>query len=264
MQRAMKLIKVVVLLFAVGVVFPVKAQCPLSTAVVVDGQADEWGLTWEADEEKSFNYNVCLDDANLYVRVKVEDFYVKRKMGAFGFTLWFDTNGKKKRTYGLKFPVGGTEADERMGQLNKEGEAVKTSGDRVDFQKHADEVMISNLEMLELIGLADDPVTATRSGITNGIKVAIGMDAMGAYVYEAIIPLRSYRLNRANMKGLSVGFETGKLEMPKEKPTTANSPLNQQGITPGQLSRMQGYQGMQGNPKLIYPTTAWTKIELKK
>lgn len=256
----MKVIQVFLLLLLAG---NASAQCPLSSAVVADGKLDEWSMTWETDEEKTFSYNVCLDDQNFYVRVKSDEFYTKRKMAAFGFTVWFDPNGKKKRTYGLKFPVGGSEADERMGQLNKEGESATTIGEKADFQKHADEVMISNLEILELIGITDEPITSTRSGITNGIKVFIGMDQEGAYIYEAVIPLRSFRLSRSNFKALSVGFETGKLEIPKEKPTTKNAPNAQGNLSPSQLSRMQGYQGMQGNPKLIYPTTSWTKIELK-
>lgn len=239
------------------------AQCPLSSAVVVDGQAEEWPMTWEADEEKNFSYNVCVDDQNLYVRVKTDEFYTKRKMAAFGFTLWFDPSGKKKRTYGLKFPAGGSEAEERMAMLNKEGKEANSSGERADFQKHADKELIASLEIMELIGLTDDPITSTRSGITNGIKVAIDMDALGAYVYEAIIPLRSYRLNRANLTELSVAFETGKFTAPKQKPTT-KGPQAGADLTPSQLSRMQGYGNMQGDPKLIYATTTWTKISLKK
>lgn len=241
-----------------------EAQCPLSSAITVDGKADEWPLNWVDDSDKYFSYNVCADDQNLYVRVKSSEFFTKRKMGAFGFTVWFDPSGKKKRKYGLKFPVGGAEAEERMGQLNKEGAPGNSIGERADFQKHADSVMVSGLEMLELIGLSDDPITATRSGITNGIKVAIGLDATDAYVLEAIIPFRSYRLNRANLAELSVGFETGKYVAPKAKPTTKNAPLAGGDLSPSQLARMQGYSNMQGHPKLIYPSTTWTEISLKK
>jgi hypothetical protein len=251
------------LFLVVASCFPVAAQCPLSSVISVEGKADEWNLTWEDDEEKNFSYNVCSDDKNLYLRVKTEEFYTKRKLAAFGFTVWFDPSGKKKRKYGLKFPCGGSEAEERMAVLNKEGAQANTLGEKTDFQKHADSELIANLEILELIGLADDPVTSTRSGITNGIKVAIAMDENGAYVYEAIIPFRSYRLNGADITELSIGFETGKYEAPKQKPTTKNSPVGSD-LTPSQLSRMQGYGNSQGNPKLIYPSTAWTKVVLKK
>gem|GEM_PF-1530126 len=241
------------------------AQCPLSSAVIADGNADEWPMNWESDEERNFNYNICADDQHLYVRIRTAEFYTKRKMAAFGFTLWFDPGGKKKKTYGLKFPVGGAEADERIATLNKEGSEAGTSiGERADFQKHADEVLIQGLEVLELIGLADDPITSTRSGITNGIKVAIGMDETGTYIYEVVIPFRSYKLNRSAIKELSVCFETGKYAAPKQKTTTKNAPLAAGDLTTSQLSRIQGSQTLHGDPKLIYATTYWTKIQLDK
>lgn len=221
-------------------------------------------MNWVEHEEKIFSYNICADDQNLYVRVKTDEFYTKRKMGAFGFTLWFDPSGKKKKTYGLKFPAGGAEAEERMGQINDMAPTGNTIGEKADFQKTADRMLIENLEILELIGLTKDPITATRSGITNGIKVAIDMDATGAYTYEVLIPFKSYRLSRAQITDLSVGFETGKYVMPKQKPTTKNSPVAGADLSPSQLSRMQGYGSLQGNPKLTYPTDAWVKVPLKK
>lgn len=237
--------------------------CPLASAVTIDGNADEWPMTWQEDDDKIFSYNVCADDQNLYVRVKTTDFFVKRKMVFFGFTLWFDPNGKKKKKYGLKFPDGGAEAEERMKEIQEEGEPGNSSSERAEFQKRADEGMIANLEVLELIGIADDPVTATRSGITNGIKVAIGLDESGAYVYEAMIPFKSYRLSKSSMESLAVGFETGKMVAQKQKPTTKNAPMAGGDLTTQQLSRMQGYRNV-GNPKLAYATLYWTKLDFKK
>jgi hypothetical protein len=240
------------------------ADCPLSTAIAVDGKTEEWPMKWVDHDDKIFSYNICADDQNLYLRVRTDEFYTKRKMAAFGFTLWFDPSGKKKKTYGLKFPVGGAEAEERMAQINQVAPTGNTIGEKTDFQKTADRMLIENLEILELIGLSDDPITATRSGITNGIKVAIDMDETGAYTYEAIIPFKSYRLSRAQVSELSVGFETGKYVMPKQKPTTKNSPVAGADLSPSQLSRMQGYGSLQGNPNLTYATYAWTKVSLKK
>lgn len=238
--------------------------CPLSSAVVVDGVADEWPMSWVDDEEKLFSYNVCADEQNLYVRVKTSEFYTKRKMAAFGFTLWFDPSGKKKKKYGLKFPSGGAEAEERMAAIRSEGDPGNSIGERSDYQKRADRTMISGLEVMELIGLAEEPITSTRSGITNGIKVALDLDANGAYTYEAIIPFKSYRLSRATLTELSVGFETGRFIAPKKKPTTKNAPQAGADLSPSQLSRMQGYENQGGNPKLTYATSAWTKLVLKQ
>lgn len=236
-------------------------SCPLSSSVTIDGNGDEWPMTWVQDDEKVFSFNVCADEQNLYVRMMTNDYYAKRKLAAFGLTMWFDPNGKKKKKLGLRFPVGGAEAEERASAIKKQGEAGSSVGERSDYQKLIDGALIANLEVIELIGLSDDPVTATRSGITNGIKVAIAMDASGAYVYECLIPFRSYRISGKSLTEISVGFETGKYTAPKQKTTTKQVTDNTLNTT--QMSRMQGYGSLIGNPKLSYPSSAWTLLKLK-
>lgn len=237
-------------------------HCPASGTLAIDGVADEWTMTWVQDNDKIFSYNVCADDDNLYVRVKTRDFYAKRKIVAFGFTLWIDVNGKKKKNLGLRFPIGGTEAEERLVKIRDQGTPGNSLGERADYQKVVDQIMIKDLEIMELIGLADDPITSTRSGITNGIKVAIGMDTGGAYVYEALIPFKSYRLSREALSKIGVGFETGRFVPPKVKNKTKGGDIIDYPTT-SEMSRMQGYGGVIGNPKLSYATSAWTTLQLK-
>jgi hypothetical protein len=238
-----------------------KSLCPQVSTLTIDGKSDDWPMAWVVDEEKIFSYNVCADEQNLYVRVMTEDFYAKRKMAVFGFTLWIDPNGKKKKKLGLRFPVGGAEAEERMNAIREEGGPGNSAGEKAEFQKKADQKLIENVEILELIGLADEPITSARSGIMNGIKVAISMDATGAYIYEAIIPFKSYRISRASIEELSVGFETGKYVVPKKKPDKKATIDNT--LTPNQMSRMQGYGSLMTNPNLAYTASAWTSIKLK-
>ncbi len=237
--------------------------CPLSSAIIIDGNAEDWPMTWVQDGEKVFSYNVCADDKNLYVRMRTNDFYAKRKLAAFGLTLWFDPTGKKKKKLGLKFPSGGAEAEDRAVAMRQEGGPGNSAGERADFQKKMDKQLIADLEVLELIGLADEPITSARSGITNGIKVAIDVDEAGGYVYEALIPFKSYRISRASLTELSVGFETGKYVIPKAKVNAKSGATAEGDINTNQLSRMQGYQSLMGNPKLTYPNYVWTKLKLK-
>lgn len=101
--------------------------------------------------------------------------------------------------------------------------------------------MVRDLEVLELIGLADDPLTSTRSGITNGIKVAIAVDEDGAYVYESLIPFKSYRLSKASISTLGIGFETGKFVPPTPK-NTGTQGVPSQGYS-GRGATGRGYGG---------------------
>lgn len=240
------------------------ASCQLFSVLQIDGQSEDWPLTWMTDSEKEFSYNVCSDDKYLFVRVKTEEYHIKRKMAAFGFTLWIDPNGKKKRKLGLRFPVGGAEAEERVAEMRKSNDNYKnlSVSQRAEVQKEIDRKLIVGLEVLELIGLAEDPITATRSGITNGIKVAIGMDADGAYVYEAIIPFKSYRLSKASISDLGIGFETGKYTTHKAKTNTKTSA---DGDFSGArtLAERQGYESLQANPQIAYASSLWVTLKLK-
>ena len=100
------------------------------------------------------------------------------------------------------------------------------------------------MEILELIGLADNPLTSTRSGITNGIKVAIASDDEGAYVYEALIPFKSFRISKASISTLGIGFETGKYVPPPIKAPSGGNAVPQGGY--GGSGYGSGYGGYGG------------------
>lgn len=211
---------------------PTPANCQLSAILQVDGHAEEWPLNWITDDDKKFSYNVCSDDNNLYIRMKTKDDLIRRKIGLFGLTVWMDANGKKKKKLGLRFPSG-AEAEDRMESLKAANEGINqntmTSAQRADLQKQVNLKLITDLEILELIGLADHPLTSTRSGITNGIKVAIASDDEGAYVYEALIPFKSFRLSKTSISTLGIGFETGKYVPPPAKAPSGGNAVPQGG-----------------------------------
>ena len=237
-----------------------KSVCPLGSTLTIDGKGDDWPMAWAQDDDKIFSFNVCTDEQNLYVRVMTADFYAKRKMAVFGFTVWIDPNGKKKKKLGLHYPVGGAEAEERMNAIREEAGGGNSQAEKEQIQKMADKKLIENVEILELIGLADEPITSARAGIMNGIKVAIATDGSGAYVYEAIIPFKAYRISRASVEKLSVGFETGRMVAPKKKTDKKAIDYTQ---SPSQIGRMQGYGSSMTNPNMAYPSSTWTSIKLK-
>ncbi|MBY0434660.1 MAG: hypothetical protein K2U26_11170 [Cyclobacteriaceae bacterium] len=234
--------------------------CDMAAILNADGQTTEWTLPWVGDSDGEFSYTICSDNNNLYIRVKSSKDYVMRKMALFGFTVWLDPSGKKKEKLGLKFPTG-AESQERLDRFKNIPQENLSSGQRADFQKEVNRQLIENLEALELIGLADKPIGSTRSGIINGIKVGIGLNAEGAYEYEAVIPFKSYRLSKANIETLGVGFETGKFVMPKAKTQPGSS--NPPGI--GGSSNMGRDFGNRpyGNSQLTVPSSSWTTVKLK-
>ncbi len=208
---------------------PEPGNCQLASLLQIDGQADEWPMEWIKGDENKFSYNVCSDDNNLYVRMKTGDELIRRKIALFGLTLWMDPKGKKKEKLGLKFPTG-AEAHDRIEAMSKSGEnrSNMSSSQRADFQKEMIKAVIKDAEILELLGLADDPLTSTRSGITNGIKVAIVSDEDGLILtYEAIVPFKSFRMSKAAISVIGIGFETGKFVPPPTKGGSASPGSNQ-------------------------------------
>ena len=249
-------------------------NCELATVLQIDGNAKEWPMEWIVDEDKKFSYNVCGDDNNIYIRWRTQEELVKRKIALFGFTIWLDPNGKKKKKLGLRFPTG-AEAKDRMEAMRESGEskmANMSSSQRAEFQKEVTRKFVQDIELLELIGLANDPLTSTRSGITNGIKVAIATDEDEAYVYEAIIPFKSYRLSKASIEELGIGFETGKYEPPPSK-TAAPSGAGPQyqgptggyggnGYSSGRAMRGSSGQNYKSNP-MGNSSYYWVSVKLK-
>ena len=250
------------------------ANCPLAQIVVIDGVADEWPLKWLEDDDKKVQYNVCSDDNNLYIRFKTSDNIYKRKIAFFGFTVWMDANGKKKKKLGFKFPTG-AEGKERMEAMRDAEDPQKmTAPQRDEFQKRTEKYLIADLELIELIGLADEPLTSTRSGITNGIKVAMAASDSGAYVYEAIIPFKSYRLSKSTINELGIGFETGKYVPPPSKTQSGTNPGASTGFGSygrggyGGYGAYSGYGSSMRTPQqrsseMTLNSSVWITVKLK-
>ena len=242
----MKTALLVFALMSYGVVYSqVQESCQVTTPPMIDGKMDDWQGDWKTDEDSKFQYNVCFDAENLYVRVKTSDEMNQGKMGRFGFTVWLDANGKKKRKLGLKYP---TPTGRDFSTLpHNQGQTENQNRDiaRTEMRRN----LIKDTEVLELIGLAKENVVSSRVGLMNGIEVIIVMDETGAYVYEAKIPFKAYRLSKASIPVLGVGFETGKLEAQKAGGTSGGGGQRQGGSGGHGGSRGYGGSGYGGGSR---------------
>jgi len=265
--------------FALVIVFTANAQepsCKMATPPTIDGTINDWTVAWLGDDKEKFKYNICSDDANLYIRIKMSDGTTQRKFAMHGFTVWLDPNGKKKQKLGLRYPTG-AEATERMEEYRKSGENFSKENNldkREAMQKEFKRNLIRNIELLELIGLADKPLTSSKSGITNGLQVALDMDSTGAYIYEATLPFKAFRLSKTQISVLGVGFETGKVEV-KQTKGKGNSAGG--GMPPGGYGGGGGGYGGAGGmgnvgqrqmgggnySAMSSPTKMWTSVKLK-
>ena len=209
--------------------------------IVVDGQTAEWKTDWQLDPDGKFLFNIGNDEQNLYLRIKVSDDLTQQKIALYGLSVKLDVNGKKKGKLGLKYPVG-----KDANELKKMPEPLpKDAAGKAKAKKE----LLSEIEVLELLGLAKENIVSSRLGLMNGIEVLIVVDENAAYVYEAKIPFKAFRIDKAATPVLGVTIETGKMAPPK-----TSTPNAGQG---------QRYNPGYGNYELMTPGYMWVAAKIK-
>lgn len=223
----------------------IREGCAPTAPIVVDGNPDEWGVEWMLDPDGKFIFNVCNDAENLFIRIKISDDLTQRKIALFGLYVKLDVNGKKKGKLGLKYPVG-----KDANELKQEQSAwPQDAAGRVIAKKQ----LLTEVEVLELMGLAKDNIVSSRLGLMNGIEVLIVANEEGHYVYEAKIPFKAYRIDKTKVPVLGVTLETGKMSPPK---TPAAAP------TAGRQGGFSQSNYGQYSPMMI-PSYMWVGVKIK-
>jgi hypothetical protein len=212
-------------------------SCQLTTPVVVDADFDEWKDEWMIDPKGKFLYNICNDADNLYIRLKVSDDMTQRKIGFFGLNVFLNPKGKKIGKLGFMYPV-----EKDLNELEKKAPTGQLSTAAITEFKMG---LIKDVEVLELIGLSKENIVTPRLGLMNGLQVFIKADGQGAYVYEAKIPFKAFRIDKSAVKVLGVAIVTGKMKPPKATQTSSPAGGGAGNVGYGGRYGMRGY-GMGG------------------
>ncbi len=233
-----------------------KESCTPAVPIVVDAKVDEWQNDWVADSEGKFLYTICNDTNDLFIRIKMSDILTQRRVALFGLTIWLDPSGKKKEKIGLKYPFGTSDLSGTPPTVT----SMNRNPKRGDVEKE----LLSDIEVLELIGLAKESIISSRLGLMNGIQVLIAATEDGSYMYEAKIPFKAFRLNKSEISVLGVGFETGVLKPQKGKSQPAGSGPGAPfygNMSPYYQQVMLGPSG--SNYEMTIPSKIWTSVLLK-
>jgi len=226
---------------------------------VIDGHIDDWPVEWWIDPDGKFLCNVSNDDENLYFRLKVADDLTQQKIGLFGLYLKLNPKGKKRGKLGLKYPVGKDESE-----LKKEKpQAVEAATDPA-FKIAMKKGWVSDVEVVELLGLAKENIVSSRLGLANGIEAMIIAQDDGAYTYEAKIPFKAFRINKKEVPLLGVEFETGKLVVKNQTQAnnSATSPSRGPSAYGNPNMQQRQYYNYQYNV-LTTPGYLWIGVTLK-
>jgi len=86
-------------------------------------------------------------------------------------------------------------------ELKKETPTGQLSKAQVEELKMG---LIKDAEVLELLGLSKEPIVSPRLGLMNGLQVYIKGDDKGDFAYEAKIPFKAFRIDKAAVKVLGL------------------------------------------------------------
>lgn len=242
--------KLILVLAAVGIFSPGFSQKGVKEAltptnIVIDGNPDDWQGDWWLDPDGKFLCNVANDNDNIYIRLKISDDLTQQKVALLGLSVKFDPNGKKKGKVGLKYPTGKTDSELKKEKPMPMDASVMDNNQRVQMKKD----MISDVEVLELIGLAKNNIVSSRLGLSNGIETIIVTQNDGSYIYESKIPFKAFRLDKSKIETLGIEVETGRLVVQSTAP-------------PQGAGRTPSYSYGAYNP-LQSPAYFWVGVKLK-
>jgi hypothetical protein len=225
----------------------IRESCDITSPPVIDGVVTEWTNDWNLDGESKTLYTICNDLENLYIRLKFSDHLTQRKIGLYGLYLKIDVNGKKKGKLGIKYPVG-----KDVSELKKEKPVELPDQASLDAYKRQ---LLSDVEVIELLGLAKESIVSSRLGLMNGIQVFIAADAEANYIYEAKIPFKAFNIDKQKSPILGITIETGRQTVNNQPNGGAAQPPQQGGF--GQRSFGGTYSVMS------IPAYMWVGVKLK-
>lgn len=172
----------------------------------IDGRSDDWVGSLTYMDKQNISLGVLNDTDYLYVCLAAEDQAVISRILRQGMILWFDPEGGKEKTFGIKYPIG------RQGM--QQGEMMRPDNE-ADRQKMRRAMMAISNE-LEILQQSKVPI---RTSIENlkGIEVFLKRST-GLIVYEIKIPLQEnqdlpFAIGAKEGSEIGIGIEVPKMTM---------------------------------------------------
>ena len=153
------------------------------------------------------------DKNYLYVGLITSNRATQLQLLALGCTAWFDTEGKKSKTFGIQFPVSGL----------LQGRRFPAQGKPEELQA----LINAAQRQLVICGTGEGEQHRMSVQEARGVEAHLGY-ADGTLTYELKVPLQKnndspYAINADMKKPLFLGFETGNLaDAMKGRPDVSN------------------------------------------
>jgi hypothetical protein len=177
----------------------------------VEGDASEWRDV--ATPISGHDTFVCVknDSANLYFCLLTSDPTTQLQILALGTTVWFDSEGKKEKSFGIQYPLSGLFRGQRL-PARPSPEALQRILEYVRRQ-------------MEIIGPAEGEHRRVSDQQGKGVDVRLGY-ADGTLTYQLKVPLHRttehpFAIDADDSKPLTIGIETGNYPEVTEAQTSA-------------------------------------------
>jgi hypothetical protein len=196
----------------------------LESPVAVDGSPVDWPGPLVSFNDEPVSIAAANDGDSMFLVLTSSDRAARMQILRRGLIVWFDSGGKDKKRFGLKFPVGiGFSEEEFRGRRG--GDSSSRTGDREgpphegasgSGAPHDPPADVPN--RLEILGSSKDDARSFTADKAPGIEVKVGQ-AEGLLTYELKVPLvandaHPYAIGAKPGGVVSVGLEMPKLELP--------------------------------------------------
>ncbi len=238
--------------------------------IQIDGEISDW-IDAEAPFfiKENIRYAFTDDEEYLYVLVEAKQQTDIMKMAGLGFTIWFNERGKKKKSVGIRYPVGTMEMGNGMPPGGTSG-AFGNAGMEMNGPEMYD-MFLQDLDVLRLVGFeVEEEIFVEVAEEDYGIKVKAVFTDDGLFINEFAVP-KKLVLTKEKSKKLAVGFFTDEME----RPSFAGGPGGMGGgMQPpgGGMGGMGGGMSPGGMPPggrsgfqdMLNPIEIWTVLDMSK
>jgi hypothetical protein len=177
--------------------------------ITVDGDDSEWRdhITIAYFDKNPVGIGIKNDSTDLYLLLKTTDNPTKQTLMRTGFTVWFEADDEKKKTFGIRYPIG---LNEHLRTRSYDPSEWRDNEERLKRQ------IPEMLTEIEIIGPGEHD--RNRISRVNPYGISVGLtDTSAALIYEVKIPLMTlddlpYQIGAEPGSVIRVGLETGSMD----------------------------------------------------
>jgi len=233
--------------------------------ITIDGKSSDWLGSMYFFEGEDVSVGFLNDENDLYVCLIAAEPTLRAQVMMQGFTAWFDPEGGKEKTFGIRFPLGRRGIGERDVPIDMRNRDREPSEE--EFQARFQE----SLTELEIIG----PGKGRRERIpveeAKGIDIKVDVSG-GMLVYELKVPLQQgeqlpYAIGTRPGSAVGIGLEIPKFDLSAMRQRMGGRGPGGMELPPGGgmggIGGGRGDMGMGGRrPQMPNGLNIWVSLQL--